>query len=207
MAEFWEHAFTEMQAMWGWSPTLSAEHTAEQFAAAGVTTVLLPGAGYGRNAIPFLDRGMAVTGIEVSATAVALARAHLGDRLHLHHGSVADMPFDDARYDGVFCHGLLYLLDAPARTTFLRRCAGQLAPGGAMVFTLVSKRAPMYGQGPKLGDDTYERHPGLPMFFYDEASVAREFGPLGRVACVEVDEPAHGTSTLPFLRVTCHPSP
>ena len=28
-----------------------------------------------------------------------------------------------------------------------------------MIFTVISKDAPMYGQGPRLGDDWYEIHP------------------------------------------------
>ena len=61
----------------------------------------------------------------------------------------------------------------------------------------------MYGQGPKLGEDWYERHPGLPMYFYDAASVTREFGPHGLVEVSELDEPMGGGATLPFLHVLC----
>jgi hypothetical protein len=41
------------------------------------------------------------------------------------------------------------------------------------------------------------------MFFYDAASVEREFGPLGLVALSPIDEPSHGGSSLPFLNVVC----
>ena len=74
MAEFWETAFRKMQLAWGLEPTVSAGLAAERFAAAGARDVLIPGIGYGRNARPFLDRGMAVTGIEIAETAIALAR-------------------------------------------------------------------------------------------------------------------------------------
>ena len=50
--------------------------------------------------------GMSVTGIEGSATAIALARSELGLRFPIHHGPVEAMPFDDREYDGVFCYGL-----------------------------------------------------------------------------------------------------
>lgn len=75
------------------------------------------------------------------------------------------MPFDDREFDGVFCHGLAYLLDAAARAKLFADCSRHLRPRGSMIFTLISKRAPMYGQGPKLGEDWYERAPGVPMFF------------------------------------------
>lgn len=203
MTEFWEKAFSEMQTAWGLAPTLSAGLAAETFAGAGVRDVLIPGIGYGRNAKPFLERGMSVTGIEISETAIGLARSRLGLDLPIFHGSVTDMPFDQRRYDGIFCYGLIYLLDARGREKLLRDCVRQLAPGGQMIFTVISKKAPMYGQGPRLGEDWYERHPGLPMYFYDSDSVTRAFGPHGLVEQSEVDEPMGGGATLPFIHVLC----
>ena len=61
----------------------------------------------------------------------------------------------------------------------------------------------MYGQGPRLGDDWYERLPGLPMYFYDANSVRREFEPYGLVEFSEIDEPSGGGVALPFLNVIC----
>ncbi len=206
MAEFWERAFGQMQTMWGTAPTVSAAQAAEVFAQAGATDVLIPGIGYGRNAGVFLARGMSVTGIEISETAIGLARTRQGlpaEQVPIHHGSVTDMPFDTRRYGGIYCHGLLYLLDAEGRAKLLRDCAAQLAPGGHMVFTLIAKEAPMYGQGPRLGEDWYERLPGLPMYFYDEASVQRDFGAVGLVETRRQDEPAHDGTTLPFLVAIC----
>lgn len=199
---FWEQAFSDKQLMWGLEPTISAAAAAERFARAGARDVLIPGIGYGRNARPFLDRGMAVTGIEIAETAIALARSQLGLTIPIHHGSVLDMPFDDRPVDGIFCHGVLHLLDAAGRAKLLRDCHQQLAPGGHMVFTTIAKTAPMYGQGPRLGDDWYERLPGLPMYFYGPEAVERDFGPHGLVEVSTSDEPGHGSS-LPFLVVVC----
>jgi SAM-dependent methyltransferase len=203
MSEIWEATFADKQLLWGLEPTRSALLARDLFVENRVRDVLIPGFGYGRNAKPFLDAGMAVTGIEISATALSLARTKLGLDVPVFHGSVTDMPFDDRRYDGIFCFGLLYLLDAAARAKLLVDCQRQLAPGGHMVFTLISKRAPMYGRGTRLGEDWYETHPGVRLYFYDAASVARELGPHGLVEHIEIDEPGHGGSTLPFLHVVC----
>lgn len=202
MTELWEAAFVKNQLMWGHAQSRSALFAAEVFARAGAKDVLIPGVGYGRNAKAFLDRGMSVTGIEISATAIGLARSELGLTIPIHHGSVTDMPFDDRTYDGIFCYGLLYLLDAEARARVLRACHAQLASDGQMIFTLIAKEAPMYGKGQHLGEDWYEPHPGVRMYFYDEASIARDFGPLGRVEQSRIDEPA-GSGTFPFINVTC----
>src|SRR6187431_2536141 len=94
MAEFWEAAFSKMQLAWGLEPTESARLAGGHFGRLGVKDVLIPGIGYGRNAKPFLERDMSVTGIEISETAIALARSRLGLEIPIVHGSVADMPFD-----------------------------------------------------------------------------------------------------------------
>lgn len=201
--EFWETAFVEKQLMWGLDPTASAVFAGDYFALRNVKDVLIPGIGYGRNAKAFLERGMSVTGIEISETAIGLARSQLGLPIPIYHGSVADMPYESRQYDGIFCFGLIYLLDADAREKLLRDCYRQLKPGGVMIFTVISKTAPMYGQGTRLGEDWYERMPNLKMYFYDAVSVEREFGPHGLVEFSEIDEPAHAGSSLPFLNVIC----
>lgn len=190
---FWERAFGDKQLMWGLEPTLSAVAAAERFSLVGARDVLIPGIGYGRNATPFLERGMTVTGIEIAETAIALARSRLGLTIPIHHGSVSAMPFDDRLYDGIFCHGVLHLLDAGGRAKLLRDCHRQLAPGGHMVFTTIAKTAPMYGQGARLGEDWYERLPGLPMYFHGPEAVDRDFGPHGIVDVSTVEEPGHGS--------------
>jgi SAM-dependent methyltransferase len=203
MTEIWDQAFVRSQTMWGLEPTASALLAADVFAAGGAKDVLIPGIGYGRNAKPFLQRGMQVTGIEISATAIALARSELALDIPIHHGSVLDMPFDARRYDAIFSFGLLYLLDAAGRQKLLRDCAAQLAPGGPLVFTVISKQFEMYGKGTQLGEDWYETHPGMRLFFYDERSIQREFSGFEGIAITRVDEPMHDGSTRPFLHVTC----
>ena len=205
MGEFWDDAFLRSQLMWGFEPTRSAFIARDYFATRGVKDVLIPGVGYGRNAKPFLERGMRVTGIEISETAIALARSRLDLDITIHHGSVSNMPFDAHQYDAVFCFGLIYLLDAAGRHKLLHDCARQLVPGGPMIFTVISKDFEMYGKGVKLDEDWFETHPGVKLFFYDPESIAREFGPLGPVEISHIDEPMLDGSTRPFLNVLCGP--
>lgn len=72
-----------------------------------------------------------------------------------------------------------------------------------MIFTVISKQAPMYGQGTKLGEDWYETVHGVNMFFYDATSIRRECGPYGLAEFSEIDEPGHGGTSLPFIHVIC----
>lgn len=199
MIGIWEAAFIKNQLMWGHEPARSALFARDLFVRAGARSVLVPGVGYGRNAKVFVDAGMDVTGIEISSTAIDLARSELGLTLPIHHGSVTDMPFDQRAYDGIFCYGLLYLLDAAGREKVLREAHRQLAPGGHMIFTLIAKSAPMYGRGTHLGEDWYEVHAGIPMYFYDTDSIARDFGPYGLLEQVAMEE----AGPLPFINAVC----
>src|SRR3546814_13538130 len=100
-SEFWESNFIEKQEMWGLTPSKSAVLTKDFFVKKSVKNILIPGIGYGRNAQIFRENGITVTGIEISKTAIEMARKHYGTDMVIHHGSVTDMPFDTCRYDGV----------------------------------------------------------------------------------------------------------
>jgi len=98
--------------MWGAEPSDSAIQAKGFFIANNVRDILLPGFGYGRNAKIFHDNGIHVTGIEISKTAIDLAKAQGADQMTVYHGSVLDMPFDNKLYDGIFCFALIHLLNS-----------------------------------------------------------------------------------------------
>ena len=79
-----------------------------------VKDIFIPGIGYGRNAKVFIDNGINVTGIEISKTAINLARQN-----NIYHGSVTEMPFDNKLYDGIFCYALIHLLNSNERKKFI----------------------------------------------------------------------------------------
>ena len=99
MPEFWESAFKQKQEMWGWVPADSAIATSELFKQHEFKNILIPGFGYGRNAGVFLGNGCTVTGIEISETALEIAKKHFENSITVHHGSVSLMPFDQEVYD------------------------------------------------------------------------------------------------------------
>ncbi|MEQ9375316.1 MAG: class I SAM-dependent methyltransferase [Imperialibacter sp.] len=197
MGEFWETSFVEKQAMWGFEPSRSAVLTKEFFVQKSVKNMLIPGIGYGRNAQIFTDNGIAVTGIEISKTAIALARKHYGSGMTIHHGSVVDMPFDAHQYDGIFCYALIHLLDADERKKLIRDCYNQLSQGGYMVFTAISKEAHTYGKGKLVSKDRYEIFEGVKMYFYDRASIHAAFDEAGLFEITQVNE------NFPFFLVKC----
>jgi len=206
MERFWDMSFIEHQAMWGFEPTVSARMAKDYFVKEGVKTVLVPGIGYGRNAQVFSAEGMKVSGIEISEQAIAIAAKHYGKELKIYQGSVTDMPFDKEVYDAVFCYGLLYLLNPRQRKKFLKDCFQQLAAGGTLVFSVLSKYSPNYGKGKKIDVDTFEIGQGAQLFFYDEEAIRLEFAPYGLVDYTEIGEQTNAQSNqvaFKFWLITC----
>lgn len=195
--EFWESAFGEKQEMWGFEPAKSAVLTKDFFVEKSVKNILIPGIGYGRNAQVFKENGMTVTGIEISKTAIEMAKKHYGTDMVIHHGSVTDMPFDKNQYDGIFCYALIHLLGSSEREKLIRDCYDQLQENGYMVFTMISKKAPTYGQGKQISKDRYEIFEGAQLFFYDQASIKSEFGKAGLFEITEINE------NQPFFLIKC----
>ena len=195
--EFWETSFINNQEMWGLEPSKSAMLTKDFFVERSVKNILIPGIGYGRNAQVFKDNGITVTGIEISKTAIAMARKHYGADMTIYHGSVTEMPFDKVRYDGIFCYALIHLLNANERRKLICDCYEQLSDNGYMVFTAISKDAPTYGKGKFISKDRYEVFDGVKMFFYDSASITAEFKKAGSFEITEIDE------TYPFFLIKC----
>ncbi len=196
-SEFWESAFVEKQEMWGFTPSNSAILVRDLFIGESVNNILIPGIGYGRNAQIFRDSGITVTGIEISKTAIEMARKHYGPDMIIHHGSVTDMPFDNYQYEGIFCYALIHLLDSSERAKLIRDCYSQLSGGGYMVFTVISKDAPTYGKGKMISKDRYEIFEGVKMFFYDKDSINAEFSNFGLLEITEVSE------NFPFFLIKC----
>lgn len=206
MKEFWESNFKDKQAMWGFESADSTIEIADLFGKHGLKKILIPGYGYGRNAKFFTDKGFDVTGIEISKTAIDLAKKQYGKSIHVHHGSVSDMPFDDEIYDGVFCYALIHLLNEGERAKLIEDCYNQLRPGGYMVFVAISKNTATYGQGKEVDKDTFLTPHGITIFYYDSLSVEKEFGNYGILEAKEINEPAKliiGKPSQRFWQITC----
>ena len=197
MPEFWEVNFIQKQEMWGLEPALSAKLTKDFFINNSIKNILIPGIGYGRNAKLFKDNGINVKGIEISKTAIELANKHYGNDFVIYHGSVTDMPFDNLKYDGIFCYALIHLLNSDERAKLIKDCYNQLKIDGFMVFVAISKTAETYGKGKFISKDRYEIFEGVKMFFYDLESINSEFRDFGLFETTEVKE------NFPFYLIKC----
>ena len=205
MNEFWDEMFQKIGILWKFEPADSAIFARDLFVQNKFRKILIPGVGYGRNARLFTKTGFDVTGIEISETAILLAREN---ELYfpIHHGSVMKMPFDDSVYDGIYCYALIHLLNKNERRQFLKNCYNQLRPGGLMVFVSVSKNYKMYGQEKLISKDRFHIKNGLDVFFYDQDSIKREFWKFGLIEYREIEEPVKhmpNEEPMKFWMVIC----
>ena len=94
--------------------------------------ILDAGCGSGPLSAALRDRGAVVTGVDVSAQMLALARRRLGDDVALHAVDLKDpLPFDDDAFDVVAASLVLHYLEdwAPTLAEFRR----VLSPGGRLI--------------------------------------------------------------------------
>lgn len=138
-----------------------------------------------------------MAGIEISETAVNLAKKHFGESIKIYHGSVSAMPFDHELYNGIFCYALIHLLAEKDRVKLINDCYNQLQPGGYMVFVSISPSDSRYGQGREVIKNTFEMPYGVTLFFYDSDSITREFSHHGLIEATEIDEPTHHADNEP----------
>ena len=95
--------------------------------------VLELGCGAGQFGLSLVRQGARVTGIDNSAKQLEFARANVGDRMTLVHGSAEALPFDDASFDVVCCdHGAVGFTDP---RVVVPEVARVLRPGGRFAFS------------------------------------------------------------------------
>lgn len=200
MGAYWDDRYGHEGKIWGTTPSVTAGQACRQFRRHGVRRVLVPGAGYGRNAALFARAGFDVTGVEASAEAIRLAG---GDGVRYIPGSFLEVDleadsydavaFDAVGYDAVYCHNVLHLFLAPDRRRFVARCAGVLRAGGLAFFAVFSDEEPSYGKGRRVEADTYESKPGRPVHYFSERDLRDHFAGFDVLEAGTVEDPEeHG---------------
>jgi SAM-dependent methyltransferase len=146
--------------------------------------VLEIGCGVGTDLVRFARSGAAVTGVDLSQTAVDLARRNL--QAHGCSGEVrlADggrTPFPEKSFDLVYCHGVLqYAADPGAIVRETRRL---VTPAGEAVFMVYNRRSWLAWMSRHLGVGL--EHGDAPVLrLYTAAEFARLLAPFGEVRLV-----------------------
>jgi SAM-dependent methyltransferase len=204
MDHYWDERFSSGGRIWGDDPSLTAVRAERIFREYDAKTILIPGAGYGRHADFFAASGYQVTGIEIAAEAIALARPHPAVRYL--HGSVLDPSLYSGTYDAVYGFNILHLLRAPERAHFIGLLGRALRPGGVAILTVFSEEEPQYGRGRKVEENTFESKPGRPVHFFTEPDLRTSLGAFTVLETGLVDDPEHHGAEGPHthrLRFIC----
>lgn len=205
MSTFWEARFAAEGAIWGREPSTTVERAHALFQQNGVRTLLIPGSGYGRNAAYFAERGYGVTGIEVSASALALAQGQDSISRFV-HASILDDVLQDESFDGIYCFNVLHLFLAAERREVIRRCRRWLRPGGLAYFVVFSEKEETYGKGKSVEPETFETRPGRPAHYFSDADLRAHFADFTIIKTGLVSDPEDHSPEGPHvheLRCVC----
>lgn len=93
--------------------------------------VLEIGPGYGVTTRWLLEHGARLTAVELDPDLAADLRSEFGERVDIHTGDGADLPFADAAFDVVVCFTMLHHVPSPEQQNQLfSEAARVLRPGG-----------------------------------------------------------------------------
>ncbi|ASA26224.1 SAM-dependent methyltransferase [Paenibacillus donghaensis] len=172
MNEYWSGRFAREGMIWGSEPSPTALVARDWFSSEGVQSVLVPGAGYGRNTKVF-SAAFGTWGVELSEAALTLAREW--DPLsHFILGSALDADLIEP-VDAVYCYGVLHLFLEEDRRRLVESCLQQLKPGGLLYFASFAAEDPNNGCGRQLEPGTYEYKQHKYAHFFSDADLRAQF--------------------------------
>lgn len=172
MSDYWSRRFAQEGMIWGDEPSPTALEAREIFRQHKVESVLVPGAGYGRNTKVFSEE-FKTFGIEISGAALEIA-AKWDPDCQFVLGSVLD-PCLKVKVDAVYCYDVLHLFLEEERHKLVTNCLEQLRPGGLLYFTSFSDADPNNGCGTLLEPGTYEYKLDKYAHFFSEADLRQHF--------------------------------
>jgi SAM-dependent methyltransferase len=94
----WNDAFQKNRMIWGIEPSGAAKITEKVFSSNNVKTILVIGAGYGRNAKYFSDKNYIVDGIEYSREAIETGKI-FAPQVNFIYGSILDYNNMNKKYE------------------------------------------------------------------------------------------------------------
>jgi ubiquinone/menaquinone biosynthesis C-methylase UbiE len=103
-------------------------------------TLLEVGCGIGTDLVRFARGGAVATGVDLSETALALARrnaAEAGVAIDLRLANGEALPFADSSFDVVYCHGVLQYTADPK--LMVEECRRVLKPEGEAIFMVYNR--------------------------------------------------------------------
>jgi SAM-dependent methyltransferase len=174
MSDYWEQRYKSEGEIWGSLPSITVARADNHFSAQSCSRILVPGCGYGRNANFFQKKGYLVTGVDISETAVAIARK-MNPKVEYLTGSVFDIDFKDGSFDGLYAFNFLHFMMEKERRTFIQQHMNYLRSGGVAFFTVFSEEEKGFGSGKEVEKNTFEAKPGRPAHYFTKEDMLNHF--------------------------------
>lgn len=137
--DYWNRRYAEEGHIWGDEALLGMHLIRDVLAAVSASSVLLAGAGYGRNARYLARHGFLVEAVDVAPEAVRLARLYSqasGEPgFRVTEADTRHLPFPTAHFDAVVADKLLHLLTPSAALDAVSEWKRVLVPGGLICAT------------------------------------------------------------------------
>jgi len=200
---FWDGRYQEEGRIWGDEPSKTAGMALAAFRRHYVESILVPGAGYGRNARLFSESGFNVDGVEISDAALQLAKV-FDSKTTFHFGSALDMSFVDKNFDAVYGYNVMHLFRQADRQRFLEACWNKLKDGGFIFLTVFSEMEESFGRGGEVEPNTFESKPGRPVHYFTDDDLREHLRSFDIIETGVVADPEdHGdgphTHTLRYI--------
>ncbi len=143
--------------------------------------VLDVGCGTGSNLVEMAASGYECVGLDISGTAISIARERLGERgiaAELHHCDIAGPDPGLGTFDLVLVHYVLGALDGDGRRRASGTLSGMLGEGGLLSFEDLASGDQREGKGHPIGERTYRKGNGIIQHFFTEDEVSGLFPEL-----------------------------
>ena len=174
-AQHWENTFITRPETFGVAPSAAAIKAAETFNKEGITNILELGAGQGRDALFFAQKGFHIQVLDYSQTGVnkIIKKAKTLGVDKLITGKIHDVrnpfPFTNEKFGGCFSHMLYCMALTTKELQFLSdEILRVLKNGGVNIYTVRHTGDGDYKNGIHRGEDLYENDGFIVHFFSKE---------------------------------------
>lgn len=167
----WEKDYCTRGKLWR-GPSVSFNFSS--FLPAGAKVLEL-GCGDGKTLFALVSAGLRVTGIDVSPTAVKLAREKVGRKAKLIVGDVCKLPFENNVFDAVVAVHVFDHLNEMERKRAVNEAKRVLKKGGLLFFQGFSQNDFRFGNGALMELNTFRRKNNVWYHYFFVAEAKRLF--------------------------------
>jgi SAM-dependent methyltransferase len=186
MKSYWNERY-QGGRIWGDIQCPSAMLAKEHFKRHNVQSVLVPGCGYGRNSLYFAQQGFEVVAFDISDLAiehaVEQAKIHSVENLQYIVGDLFNPLFlGRKQFDGIYLSNVIHLFLKNERDALLDIVTSLLKPKGILTFSCISiYDTNNYGIGDEIEPNTFMKHEGKPLHFFNDEEIPAILGPRYRI--------------------------